>query len=486
MINMDKYFIGIDIGTQGARVLLSDQHGNAIAQQQKGFALTELTRQQQSPSEWWRACELCLATLLEATSAEIKKSIISIGVTSTSGTVIPLDSDGLPLHDALMYSDQRSASVAERCSSAAKGAGAKFTAFGSSTSLAKMVWFAEQYPELNKKVYKWVHAADYITGKITGSFSYTDYTNSFKSGYDLQAKKWPDYLFGELGLSREWMLEVVPSGKVIGYINKNLAKSLKIGNQVEVVAGITDGCASQIAAGATALGQWNTTIGTTMVIKGVSSALVQDERGRIYSHLHPSGYWMPGGASNTGADWVSGEFAGELDLLNELAEGLIPSAQLSYPLVQKGERFPFIAPQARGFGQANLTKAERYTANMQGVAYMERYGYELISAISGEPIKEIFTAGGASSSAVWLRIRSSVMNLPIYKMKHVSGAMGAAILAASGSFFGDLPQAANAMNQIELAVFPERELVEAYEINYQRFLDTLIEKGWITREGLYA
>ncbi|RZL12553.1 MAG: carbohydrate kinase, partial [Pedobacter sp.] len=382
MISMDKYFIGIDIGTQGARVILSDQNGNAIAEEQKGFALTELTRQQQSPSDWWQACELCLQTLLEATSIEIKKSIVAIGVTSTSGTVIPLDVNGLPLHDALMYSDQRSASVAKKCSLAAAKAGAKFTAFGSSTGLAKMVWFADQYPELNKKVDKWVHAADYITGKITGSFKYTDYTNCFKSGYDLVRKEWPDYLFNELGLKRACMLEVVPSGKVIGYIDTNLAQSLKIGNEVEVVAGITDGCASQIAAGATALGQWNTTIGTTMVIKGVSSILVQDEKGRIYSHLHPSGYWMPGGASNTGADWVTSDFASELKLLNELAANLIPSAHLSYPLIQKGERFPFIAPQATGFEEPNLNKEERYTANMQGVAYIERYAYDLIEHLS--------------------------------------------------------------------------------------------------------
>ncbi|RYE45036.1 MAG: hypothetical protein EOP48_22315 [Sphingobacteriales bacterium] len=71
-------------------------------------------------------------------------------------------------------------------------------------------------------------------------------------------------------------------------------------------------------------------------------------------------------------------------------------------------------------------------------------------------------------------------------MKHVSGAMGAAILAASGSYFKDLTQAAKAMNQIELAVFPEKELVEAYEINYKRFLNALIEKGWVNKEELYA
>ena len=80
---------------------------------------------------------------------------------------------------------------------------------------------------------------------------------------------------------------------------------------IQVTVGITDGCASQIASGAVKPGDWNTTIGTTMVIKGVTKKQIVDEEGRIYSHRHPAGYWMPGGASNTGADWVTNEFGAQ-------------------------------------------------------------------------------------------------------------------------------------------------------------------------------
>jgi sugar (pentulose or hexulose) kinase len=66
-----------------------------------------------------------------------------------------------------------------------------------------------------------------------------------------------------------------------------------------------------------------------MVIKGVTKNEVLDPLGRLYSHRHPAGYWMPGGASNTGADWVTNEFGDDLVNLNEQAEKLIPSLILS-------------------------------------------------------------------------------------------------------------------------------------------------------------
>ena len=50
---MPSYFIGIDIGTQGARVILLDTAGNVIASEEETFALSEQSREEQSPVEWW-------------------------------------------------------------------------------------------------------------------------------------------------------------------------------------------------------------------------------------------------------------------------------------------------------------------------------------------------------------------------------------------------------------------------------------------------
>jgi sugar (pentulose or hexulose) kinase len=257
---------------------------------------------------------------------------------------------------------------------------------------------------------------------------------------------------------------------------------LGLSPDVQVVAGMTDGCASQIAAGAVNLGDWNTTIGTTLVIKGVTKNEIKDPQGRIYCHRHPEGYWMPGGASNTGADWVTKEFGGKLYELDGQARQLIPTRYMAYPLRQEGERFPFIAQQARGFEPKGISDARRFAANMEGVAYIERYAFEVIAQLSGEKVKAVFTAGGGSNSDTWLTIRSNVLGLPIYKMKYVTGAVGAAILAASKTHFSSVIAASKALTQIEKEVYPIQDMTDKYNRNYQKFIKALQDKGYI-KEG---
>jgi len=485
---MAPYFIGIDIGTQGARVVVLGADGQIVAQAERVFELTADSREEQDPQLWWQSCQDCLLEITSQGRGQIfLNAIEAIGVTSTSGTVIPLDENHQPLHRAIMYSDKRSADQGAFCSQAAQHAGqAGFTTFNASCGLSKMLWFLESYPEKIKQIHSWIHAADYIVGKLSGCWGITDYTNAFKSGYDVSKLEWPDYLFTSIPLKRGWMPQVLPSGSVLGSIDPLVAAALGLPEGIKVTVGITDGCASQIASGAVAPGNWNTTIGTTMVIKGVTENEVLDPQGRIYSHRHPAGYWMPGGASNTGADWVTKAFGDKLPHYNKVAEGMIPSGVIAYPLRQKGERFPLLAPDAEGFEPEGLSPEAQFTANMEGVAYLERYAYELISHLSGEKVSTVYTAGGASNSKVWVKIRSNVLNIPIIKMKEASGAVGAAISAASKTHFNSLIQAAETLNIKELEVYPEPDLVAQYDKAYQEFLAALVNKRYISTTNIYA
>ena len=475
------FFLGIDVGTQGTRVVLIDVAGNVIDSDEEDFPLSSQSREEQSPHEWWQACYRSLQKLISRVRLVVDLRLIrAVCVTSTSGTVIPLDRFNEPLHNAIMYSDKRSAEEGALCRQMALGYNVfGYTGFNSSSGLSKIVWFVKHFPETAEKISRWIHAADYITGKLSGIWGVTDHTNALKSGYDLRLDDWPGYLFETLSLRKEWLPEVVPSGTPIGTLDGMLALQLGLSESIQIVAGVTDGCASQIAAGAVNPGDWNTTIGTTMVIKGVTRNEIKDPEDRLYSHRHPEGYWMPGGASNIGADWVTTDFKADLETLNEQASELIPTGKLVYPLVQQGERFPFIAPYAQGFAEEGLSRAQRFTASMEGVAYVERYAYEMIEQLSGEKVTGVFTAGGASNSDAWLTIRCNVLNLPIYKMKHVTGAVGAAILAASKTYFTNIIEATQALTQIEKHVNPQHDLADKYDKIYHRFLQVLDDKGYI-------
>lgn|SRR5690606_3394379 len=472
---MSTYFLGIDVGTQGARVILVDEDGEILGSGSRKFALDEGFREEQSPDIWWNDCVHILDGIFENLDNSInRKDVRAISVTSTSGTVIPLDHTNTPLHKAIMYSDPRSSEQGRRVKELAQRYNPNaYTGFNASSGISKMLWYIENYPQQVDNITTWVHASDYIIGKLSGNFRATDYTNVLKSAYDLEKFCWPDYITHELGIKKEWLQEVVPSGTVIGKLDSELASRWGIDN-IDVVVGITDGCASQMASGAVTPGAWNTTIGTTLVIKGVTTNSIIDPLGRLYSHRHPEGYWMPGGASNTGADWISLDFKNQnLENLNKEAEFYIPSGLIAWPLKQEGERYPIMSQNARKIVPHVDSQAQLYAANLEGVAFVERLAYDIIEELSGEKVSAVYTAGGGSNSDVWLKIRASVMNVAIHKCKEASGALGAAIMAASQTYYKTLSEAAKAMTSIEKTVLPDANLVESYAKQYVEFQNKL-------------
>lgn len=478
---MRTYFLGVDVGTQGARVILVDQEGNIVGSAARKFSLDEGFREEQSPAIWWNNCVDCIDDIITHLNADIDKSAIrAISVTSTSGTVIPLDENNIPIHKAIMYSDPRSAKQGERIKGLAQYINPNaYTGFNASSGISKILWYMETYPHHVDKISTWVHASDFIVGKLSGQYNVTDYTNVLKSAFDLEKGIWPEYLYTELGIKREWLQKVVPSGTVVGTLNQELAKRWQI-PKIDVVVGITDGCASQMASGAVSPGDWNTTIGTTLEIKGVTTTQVIDPLGRLYSHRHPEGYWMPGGASNTGADWISLDFKDkDLNILNQKATQLIPTGLVAWPLLQEGERYPIMAPQARKIEPKLPDSALLYTANLEGVAFVEKLAYDIIEELSTEKVSAVYTAGGGSNSDVWLLIRASVLNVPIHKCVEASGALGAAIMAASQTYFKTVSEAAKAMTSIEKTVYPDKKLSEAYKKQYTQFINKLKELNYI-------
>jgi sugar (pentulose or hexulose) kinase len=477
------YFLGIDVGTQGARIAMLDDEGGLVAVEEESFRLEGSSREEQSPELWWEACGRCLSRLTGSVRSSVNlRKVKAVAVTSTSGTVIPMGPGNLPLHAALMYSDKRSEPFAAACRDAAAAYNPDgHTHFNASSGLSKMVWFVRQFPEKAEKIVRWIHASDFISGKLCGRWDTTDYTNALKSGYDLQKLQWPAYLHEVLPLKSTWLQQVVAPAAPLGTLLPELAKTFHLPPGMAVVAGMTDGCASQVASGAMHPGQWNTTIGTTLVIKGVTGNPVRDPLGRLYNHRHPDagGGWMPGGASNTGADWIATRFGAGLKVLQDKAAALVPTGNLVWPLQQRGERFPFMAPDAHGFGGEGMSEAEYYAAGLEGVAYIERCAYELIEKLSGEKVRDVYTAGGGSNSDLWLTIRSNVLNVPVHKMRYVSGAAGAAIVAASGSCFHSVATAAQKLTRIEKTVTPDPALSSRYDILYAAFRALLERKGYL-------
>ena len=477
--------LGIDVGTQGARMVACDPQGIVRAKADQPFLITDPAKlpprwAEQSSETWWSAVELCLRQLM----AELRRldlspqTIQAIAVTSTSGTVVPVDAVGQPLRPAMMYNDGRAQVEAEAVQLAGQAqAAALGYRFNASFAIAKILWLRQHEPQIFAAAQRFIHAADFIVGGLTGEFGQTDFSNALKTGYDVQHQCWPAFIESELGLPR-----VVRPGVPIAGISKACAEATGLPAGIPVLAGMTDGCTSQISTGAVAPGDWNSTLGTTLVIKGVTEQLIADPHGRIYSHRHPDGYWLPGGASNTGGEALAQRFdRDKWDALNGQALQLAPTATIIYPLARQGERFPFARPDAQGFVLDPPTDdAVNYTAHLEGVAYVERLAYEVLTGLGADIGDTIYSAGGATHSRAWSQLRADILGRALVRPEVTGGAMGAAIIAAAGQWYEGLIPAARTMVRLIERVEPRPTMAAVYAERYERFRQACVERGYIS------
>lgn len=483
------YVLGLDVGTQGARVVVCDRDGNIVAQAEQQFAspasveLLPPGYSEQHPSEWWDAAVACLRKVIhDLRWAGISaQGIKAIAVDSTSGTVIPLDKSGIALRPAIMYNDTRAVREAEECNAAGSDLTEKLGyKFSSSFSLPKILWIKKNEPEIFKQTACFVHAADYIVSRLTGNFRMSDTSNALKTGYDLVDRRWPDFIEKSLGIPSQTLPQVVSPGLVIGKVSTVASQDTGLAPDTPVVAGVTDGTAGFLASGAVRVGDWNSTIGTTLVIRGVSTNLIKDPQGRIYCHAHPQGHWLPGGASNVGAECLAKLFHGRnLDELNAYVPQYSPTALIVYPLVSKGERLPFVNPDAEGFmiGEPRDSR-DLYTAYLEGVGYVERWCLELLAELGAEVGDTVYTTGGGAKSIEWMQVRANILNRRVVRPRYAECAVGTAAVAASRTLFSDLETAVQAMVKPGESVEPEPDKADILDGRYRIFRDACARRGY--------
>jgi xylulokinase len=505
-----RIFLGLDVGTQGARALVcrAPDAGDGSPARDKGQVLAQASRPfppgtvvadlpdgyaEQAPAGWWQAAAECLRRVV----ARVPPGAIhALSVTSTSGTLCLLDAGGQPLIPALMYNDARAREEAAEVQAAGAAlAGRLGYRFNPSFALAKLLWLARRCPEVLERTCYVAHAADFIVGQLSGAYGVTDFSNALKTGFDLSPRPeggfadcWPAFIAEKLALPVDKLPRVVAPGEVIGAVTAEAAGATGLRPGTPVVAGMTDGCAGQVAAGAVAPGDWNSTLGTTLVVKGVTRRLLCDPQGRIYSHRHPDGYWLPGGASNTGGELLAARFpTADLVALDRRAAALAPTGLIAYPLARRGERFPFVQPDAEGFvvpfgpgrGTGSAGEESLYAAYLEGVAYVERLAYETLEALGATVGPVIRAAGGAARSQAGLQKPADGRNPGLLRPAETGAAMGAAILAASRTRYDGVISAAREMVQVERRVSPRESNLAEYEERYRRFCEECAGRGYV-------
>jgi D-ribulokinase len=412
---MADLFLGIDLGTSGARALVMDAGGETVAEARSPMA--DHGADLRDPGVWWAAVETALRGALAQVDAG---RIAALAVDGTSGTMLALDAEGRPQGKGVMYNDP--CPDADLLAAITAASPPETAARGATSALARAVLLARG------GAFRVAHQADWIAMRLGGPWA-SDANNALKTGYDPVAGDWP-----------AWVRAMVPAGLLppveapatpLGRVGAN---PFGLPPGCAIVAGTTDGCASFLATGASRAGDGVTAIGTTLTVKLLSDRPVFAPDYGIYSHL-VLGLWLAGGASNAGGAVILQEFPGaDIDALSARIDPADPTGLDYYPLPAPGERFPVNDPSlAPRLGPRPAEDHRHLQAIFEGLASVEATAYRRLAELGAPPLAALRSVGGAAASRALTAIRARRLGVPMPPPVSGEAARGAAILARAGA-----------------------------------------------------
>jgi len=417
--------LGLDLGTSGVRSAVIDAAGNVVSDARATYPATNPDAI--DAMAWWDGAAACLAAQMTALKDDgiTPHDIARIGVDGTSGSMVLCAQDLTPVTRGLMYN---SGGFDAQASVIAQAAPDPHITRGSASAAARALCLIQE--DTDGRARHLLHQADFIAAKLMGQGGYSDHNNALKTGFDPDVGGWPDW-FEQIGLTRDILPDVLAAGTPVQTIHASMATRFGLSPDTMIHVGTTDSIAAFLAAAPFEIGAAVTSIGTTLAVKLLSAARIDDPEIGLYSHRVGDG-WLVGGASNTGGGVLASLFSvDELKALSARIDPSIASPLEYYPLLRAGERFPINDPT---LAPRMTPRPDDDSAFLHGlfesIARIEAKCYAEIAARGAPEPRTLVTAGGGASNPVWTAIRARVMGRDIGTAVHTDAAIGTARLIA--------------------------------------------------------
>ena len=490
---MGNYFMGMDYGTGGCKVCIIDENADVLAYAYRQY---EIITNQEDYSEhnvqdyWPATCSMIKECVKKA--GVKPEEIRGIGTSSALPSLVMVDKDREPVHNAYNLMDRR-ANKQEQWLKEEIGTDKIFELTGNRIEdhpiLVNLLWEKENRPEDYKRIYKALTIDGYIRMKLTGKMTAHHSAGTFYGvAYDLMENKFDEEMMDRLGISRDILPDFYRCEDVIGEVTEEAAKEAGLVPGIEVAGGQVDCNAGWIGAGAIDVGDVQMNLGTCGNIGIVRNT--KDKFKDMFNFQYTTdclNTYITVTTTQTGGqslrylkeNFSQVETAMEglikgydaFDYLNMEAEQIPPGSEglVVLPYLM-GERTPIWDNDARGvvFGLSLYhTKAHLVRAMMEGVAYA-LYDSFVILKESGIKINYplVMNEGGAKSK-LWRRIITDVLNVPTVFVKNRVGApYGDALLAAVATgYFKDFGIAKEKAEYVD----PMEPIAENHEIYMKYF-----------------
>ena len=445
---MSHYILALDQGTTSSRSIVFDKHGNIVSTAQKEF-------RQIFPQPGWvehdaeEIWSTQFGTMAEAVAkANITmKQIAGIGITNQRETTVVWDrKSGLPIYNAIVWQDRRTAAFCDELKSAGHAnaiqqkTGLVIDAYFSAT---KLKWILDNVPGAGTRAEKGELAFgtidSWLVWKLSGgNIHVTDVSNASRTMLlNIHSCDWDDELLDLFTIPRSVLPEVKPSSKIYGTTG-NIVPEIKL-----PIAGIAgDQQAALFGQMCTKPGMVKNTYGTGcfMLMNTGTKAIVS--KNNLLTTIawqidNKTEYALEGSVFIAGAvvQWLRDGLkiirnSTEIEALAATVkdnEGvyIVPAfAGLGTPHWNQHARGSIFG-LTRGSSNAHIARAA-----IDSIAYQTYDVLKAMEADAGISIAELRVDGGATINNSLMQFQSDILNTKVIRPKITeTTALGAAYLA---------------------------------------------------------
>lgn len=439
-------FLGIDLGTSGAKLLVTDDRQSVVAEAHAAIASLKRPAplSEQDPQDWITAIEQALSQIAGAHPG-LLAWVRGIGLSGHMHGAVLLDAGDLVLRPCIMWNDGR---AAQECADLT--AEADFEGIGGNLVMAgftapKLLWVKRHEPEIFDKIHRVLLPKDYVRLWLTGGHVAEMSDAAGTLWLDVAGRRWSSDLLAATGLTEAQMPALVEGTEISGTLRPAICDRWGFAPGTIVAGGAGDNAAAACGMGIVEDGAF-VSLGTSGVVFAPTKTFRPNTKQGVHSFCHavPDTWHQMGVilAAASCLDWLARIMGRDVGtMLTLLSERMAAPSPVRFLPYLTGVRTPHNDPMAPASFHgltAQTDPADLVQAVLEGVGYALKDCVDALAA-AGTTIDQAYAVGGGSRSRDWLQIIADIceVTLLIPERGEYGAAFGAARLAqaaAAGSY----------------------------------------------------
>ena len=483
--------ITIEIGTGAIRIVAFDLEGNLLGSSKGSYPTyhEKPDYSEQDPEQIFITMLYLLKNFLNEKIHPKKHEVMCICFSSAMHSVLPIDKSGVPLGNAMVWSDNRAKKEANNLKNSDLGKSlykATGTPIHAMSPLNKIIWLKNNDKDRFAAAQKFLSIKTYIIQQFTGEYVVDHSIASATGMLNIYSLKWDDDAVKYAGITKDNLADLVSVFHVPGKLKKEYQNLLRLHDKVKLIIGSSDGCMATLGAGVWGDGKATVTLEESGAVRVAGKEILQDEKQRIFNYLLTEGNYVSGGPTNnvgSAFEWYAKQFgdfkkAFELEdciknLINDAGKVPPGSCGLIFLPYLQGERAPIWNSNARGvyFG-LNIKHEQQHLirATIEGILYTF---YSIGKTLEEHRTIQSLSANGTFASyPVWMQIMADIFNKPVHIKKNSgsdSVACGSFLIGATEmGLYKNLDQAAQKVQLLE-SYLPQQQNHNTYMKHYAIF-----------------